>query len=209
MRTRRAADRVRAQNGRAAGMGRSAADTTIPAKGKAIVPTDISIAIPEGCYGASATPSARGAGAARARPPSPPQVNLTARHRSAWVRTDGTGRVAPRSGLAVKHFLDVGAGVIDADYRGAVGVVMFNFSDVDYKGAAGPATARTRAPSAGRWCSRCGPCGVFASPADAVAAKDRVAQLILERIVTPAVEEVETLPDTARGAGGFGSTGKN
>jgi len=46
----------------------------------------------------------------------------------------GAGRVAPRSGLAVKHFLDVGAGVIDADYRGAVGVVMFNFSDVDYKG---------------------------------------------------------------------------
>ena len=41
----------------------------------------------------------------------------------------------------------------------------------------------------------------------AVNAKDRIAQLILERIVTPAVEEVETLPDTARGAGGFGSTG--
>jgi dUTPase len=30
------------------------------------------------------------------------------------------GRVAPRSGLAVKHHLDVGAGVIDADYRGPV-----------------------------------------------------------------------------------------
>ena len=27
------------------------------------------------------------------------------------------GRVAPRSGLALKNFLDVGAGVIDADYR--------------------------------------------------------------------------------------------
>ncbi|TPX34387.1 dUTP diphosphatase [Synchytrium microbalum] len=43
------------------------------------------------------------------------------------------GRVAPRSGLAVKHFLDVGAGVIDEDYRGNVGVVMFNFSDVDFE----------------------------------------------------------------------------
>ena len=28
------------------------------------------------------------------------------------------GRIAPRSGLAAKHFLDVGAGVIDTDYRG-------------------------------------------------------------------------------------------
>lgn len=38
------------------------------------------------------------------------------------------GRVAPRSGLAVKKFIDVGAGVIDADYRGEIGVVLFNFS---------------------------------------------------------------------------------
>lgn len=36
------------------------------------------------------------------------------------------GRVAPRSGLAAKHFIDVGAGVIDEDYRGNVGVVLFN-----------------------------------------------------------------------------------
>ncbi|KAJ2942259.1 hypothetical protein O0L34_g15806 [Tuta absoluta] len=39
------------------------------------------------------------------------------------------GRVAPRSGLAVKNFIDVGAGVIDEDYRGNVGVVLFNHSD--------------------------------------------------------------------------------
>ncbi|XP_069812703.1 deoxyuridine 5'-triphosphate nucleotidohydrolase, mitochondrial isoform X2 [Dendropsophus ebraccatus] len=37
------------------------------------------------------------------------------------------GRVAPRSGLAAKNFIDVGAGVIDEDYRGNVGVVLFNF----------------------------------------------------------------------------------
>ncbi len=36
---------------------------------------------------------------------------------------------------------------------------------------------------------------------------DRVAQLILERIITPQVVEVEDLDATDRGAGGFGSTG--
>ncbi len=41
---------------------------------------------------------------------------------------------APRSGLAVKHFIDVGAGVIDADYRGNVGVVLFNFGMADFAG---------------------------------------------------------------------------
>lgn len=41
-------------------------------------------------------------------------------------------RVAPRSGLAVKHGIDVGAGVIDQDYRGPVGVVLFNFGDSDF-----------------------------------------------------------------------------
>ncbi|EGD83321.1 deoxyuridine 5'-triphosphate nucleotidohydrolase [Salpingoeca rosetta] len=112
----------------------SAYDVKIPAKGKAIVKTDIAVAIPQTCY----------------------------------------GRVAPRSGLTVKHFLDVGAGVIDSDYRGNVGVVMFNFNDTDYSVSKG----------------------------------DRVAQLILERIYTPDVQEVEDLEDTARGEGGFGSTGK-
>ncbi|XP_052097555.1 deoxyuridine 5'-triphosphate nucleotidohydrolase-like [Mytilus californianus] len=42
------------------------------------------------------------------------------------------GRVAPRSGLAAKHFIDVGAGVIDQDYRGNVGVVMFNFGEQEF-----------------------------------------------------------------------------
>ncbi|WIF29969.1 dUTPase [Orf virus] len=43
------------------------------------------------------------------------------------------GRIAPRSGLAVKHFIDVGAGVIDEDYRGNVGVVLFNFGNSDFE----------------------------------------------------------------------------
>lgn len=36
------------------------------------------------------------------------------------------GRIAPRSSLAVTHGINVGAGVVDADYRGLVSVVLFN-----------------------------------------------------------------------------------
>jgi len=83
------------------------------------------------------------------------------------------GRVAPRSGLAAKHFIDVGAGVIDQDYRGNVGVVLFNFGEEDFKVNKG----------------------------------DRIAQLILERIYIPELEELQNLDNTVRGSGGFGSTG--
>ena len=38
--------------------------------------------------------------------------------------------------------------------------------------------------------------------------KDRVAQMILTPVVKMKFEEVENLPDTLRGEGGFGSTGK-
>lgn len=43
------------------------------------------------------------------------------------IPTGYYGRIAPRSGLTHKHFIDVGAGVIDADYRGNLGIILFNF----------------------------------------------------------------------------------
>ncbi|CAJ0587728.1 unnamed protein product, partial [Mesorhabditis spiculigera] len=84
------------------------------------------------------------------------------------------GRVAPRSGLAAKHFIDVGAGVVDSDYRGELKVLLFNFNDNDFEVKVG----------------------------------DRIAQFICERIAHVQYQEVETLDNTERGAGGFGSTGK-
>ena len=36
------------------------------------------------------------------------------------------GRIAPRSGLAYKHGIDVLAGVIDADYRWDIGILLVN-----------------------------------------------------------------------------------
>lgn len=37
---------------------------------------------------------------------------------------------------------------------------------------------------------------------------DKIAQLIVEKVALPEVEEVAEIDDTARGEGGFGSTGK-
>jgi len=66
------------------------------------------------------------------------------------------------------------AGVIDADFRGSVGVLMRNGSDIPFVVRKGM----------------------------------RIAQLILEKIETPAVEVVDKLDATERGEKGFGSSGK-
>ncbi|EMR82454.1 putative deoxyuridine 5 -triphosphate nucleotidohydrolase protein [Botrytis cinerea BcDW1] len=71
----------------------AAKETVVPAKGKVLVDTDISMAVPDGTY----------------------------------------GRIAPRSGLASKHMIDTGAGVIDADYRGQVKVLLFNHGEKDFE----------------------------------------------------------------------------
>jgi len=47
---------------------------------------------------------------------------------------EGTyGRIAPRSGLALYHGISVGAGVIDRDYTGEIGIVLFNHGNLDFK----------------------------------------------------------------------------
>ena len=38
-------------------------------------------------------------------------------------------RIAPKLGLALKKFIDVGAGIVDGDYRGEARVVLFNHGD--------------------------------------------------------------------------------
>lgn len=84
------------------------------------------------------------------------------------------GRIAPRSGLAVKHGIDVGAGVIDCDFCGEIKVLLMNHGNNDLLVQEG----------------------------------DRIAQLIIEKISLPEITEVDELEDTARGNGGFGSTGR-
>ena len=41
-------------------------------------------------------------------------------------------RIAPRSGLAVRNCIDIAAGVVDADYRGEIKVVMVNNGNQDF-----------------------------------------------------------------------------
>lgn len=56
---------------------------------------------------------------------------------------EGTyGRIAPRSGLAANYSLDIGAGVIDQDYRGEIKVVVFNHGIYGYTARQGDRIAQ-------------------------------------------------------------------
>lgn len=83
------------------------------------------------------------------------------------------GRIASRSGLSFKNDIEIGAGVIDSDYRGEVKIILRNFSDTPFTVKVG----------------------------------DRVAQIIIEMIASPEIQELKDLSDTDRSDGGFGSTG--
>jgi len=158
----------------------SAYEGVVPARGKALLKTDLAIAVPHGTY----------------------------------------GRVAPRSGLTWKNSIDTGAGVIDEDYRGNVGVGLFR-----------PIGIESNACSYERECldafNEYSTLFNHNEPIDSqlyvwilqvilfnhsdvdfkVNAGDRIAQLVLEKIEVAQVVEVEDLDSTERGAGGFGSTG--
>jgi dUTP pyrophosphatase len=84
-------------------------------------------------------------------------------------------QVRPRSGLAMKRGVSVlnTPGTIDADYRGEVGVILFNMSDEEFTVENG----------------------------------ERIAQLVFAPVLQVEWDESESLSETERGAGGFGSTG--
>lgn len=46
---------------------------------------------------------------------------------------DCYARVAPRSGLAAKHSIDVLAGVVDESYTNSIKVILYNHGDTDFK----------------------------------------------------------------------------
>lgn len=84
------------------------------------------------------------------------------------------GRIAPRSGLAYKNGIDVLAGVIDSDYRGDIGVILYNTdNNVDFQVKTG----------------------------------DKIAQIIIESCSSCNFVNVNELPVSKRGEGGYGHTG--
>ena len=48
-------------------------------------------------------------------------------------RKNKYGRILPSSVLARHHFIDIGGGVIDSDFRSKLTVIMFNHSNKPYK----------------------------------------------------------------------------
>jgi dUTP pyrophosphatase len=84
-------------------------------------------------------------------------------------------QIRPRSGLALNHgiVLPNSPGTIDEDYRGEVGIIIFNANDEPFTVTRGM----------------------------------RIAQGVLAPVHRATFTEVEILDDTARGTGGFGSTG--
>lgn len=76
--------------------------------------------------------------------------------------------------IASKFMIDTGAGVIDADYRGIVFVLLFNHSDKDFQGTFHLLSSSSTDQNT-----------------IVVEEGDRIAQLIIERIYTPDVLEVD------------------
>lgn len=84
-------------------------------------------------------------------------------------------QVRPRSGLAAKNGITVlnAPGTVDADYRGEIGVILVNLSNVPF----------------------------------VIENGERIAQLVIAKHERADWTEVQELSQTARGEGGFGSTG--
>lgn len=102
------------------------------------------------------------------------------------------GRIAPRSGIALKNGIDVMAGVIDAGYRGEIKVLLINLTKPEPQSNETVVTYETFFGSLNKFKVRKG---------------DRIAQIIIEKCFSPKWEEVNVLPESERLKNGFGSSG--
>ena len=91
------------------------------------------------------------------------------------------GQIWPRSSLSLNHGIETGAGIIDSDYQGELGVVLFNHSDKAFKITEGMRIAQ-----------------IVIVP---ICNKDI-------DICTSNEDFIKQFSSSERGDGGFGSTGK-
>ncbi len=107
--------------------------------------------------------------------------------------------VMMRSGIALKTKLRQpnGIGVIDSDYRGEVAMMFENNSRDTWSNAARRLDNRYEIESM----SKCAPGSYL------IRTGDRVAQAVIVPVPRVSFEMVTELSETARGGGGFGSTG--
>lgn len=102
---------------------------------------------------------------------------------SILIPSDCYARIAPRSGLAAKHGIDVLAGVVDCTYTGNIQVILYNTSNVSYDVSKGDRIAQL----------------IF----EKIYLPDALVEVSYEELV----KNTADLSVGSRGSSGFGSTG--
>lgn len=104
--------------------------------------------------------------------------------------------IRQRSGITSRTNLHIELGTIDSPYRGEVGAIVRNISMVSaheesiYTLDKAPDQEQRTAPHSYQ-----------------ILKGDKIAQIVISPIVTPSIQIVDELNETARGTNGFGSTG--
>ena len=107
--------------------------------------------------------------------------------------------VRPRSGLTSKTALRVQYGTVDAGYRGNIGIICDNVDNL-YK-------VKTIDNKLHAIITGDQDAILTYNTAIEIKRGDKIAQLVIQKIPDIELVEAEELNETARGAGGFGSTG--
>ena len=108
--------------------------------------------------------------------------------------------VRPRSGLTRDTALRVQYGTVDAGYRGSIGIICDNVDNL-YK-------VKTIDNKLHAIITGDQDAILTYNTAIEIKRGDKIAQLVIQKIPDIELVEADVLNETARGAGGFGSTGK-
>ncbi|MED5047633.1 deoxyuridine 5'-triphosphate nucleotidohydrolase [Bacillus siamensis] len=112
-------------------------------------------------------------------------------------------QIRPRSGITLKTPLRVQLGTVDAGYRGEVGVIVDNIAHMSlWKKIFTHLPLNLQNERGGQETNRSYYYGTYI-----IRKGDRIAQALIKPVEQAVFTEVDTLGDSDRGAGGFGSSG--